>query len=100
MLIDASGGFGEHLEHQARRFGDHVLHVEWRTQNAKLRPTKLAWIDANSDIGAEGAAAFACGPELRRQMPVGIPACDVVADAGARHRLRDTIHEFVALLLT
>src|ERR1700685_1282978 len=100
MLIDPAGRLGEHLEDQARRFGDHVLHVEWRTQNAKLRPTELAWIDADGDVGAEGTAAIACGSELRCQMSVGIPARDVVADPGARHRLRDTINELVALVPT
>ena len=61
MLINSAGRLGEHLEDQARRFGDHVLHVEWRTQDAKLRPTELAWIDADGDVGTEGTAAFACG---------------------------------------
>src|SRR5580658_6686152 len=89
MLIDWAGSLGEHLEDQARRFGDHVLHVEWRTQNAKLRPTELAWVDADGDVGAEGTAACACRPELRRQMSVGIPVRDVVTDSDTRHRLRD-----------
>ena len=80
--------------------GDHVLHVEWRTQNAKLGPAELAWINADGDVGAERTAAVACGSELRRQVSVGIPSRDVVTDPGARHRLRDTIHELVALVPT
>ncbi len=44
-------------------------------------------------------AALSRGPEPRRQMSVGIPARDVVTAPGAGHRLRDTVHELVALIL-
>jgi hypothetical protein len=60
----------------------------------------LAGIDLDADVGPEGEAATAGLAQGKPQVGIGVAAGDVVADAGAGHRLWEAVDELVAEVLT